>query len=210
MIEYVIAHDPDDRVIQKAVDILRKGGLICVPTDTNWIAIADPYNKDAVAKLYTLKKESPQKHYSLLVSDISAASDVALISDSAFKLLKRTIPGHYTFIFEATKKIAKTLKASKMDKEIGLRFVPSILVDRLLQAFGGPVIGANVPESLLDGHEGVEQIYSYMIEEKLGFLLDAIIDPGEFEFAGSSTIVDFSKDQVEVTRIGAGDPEPFL
>lgn len=210
MIEYVIAHDPDDRIINKAVESLRKGNLVCIPTDTNWITIADPYNKDAVAKLYTLKKENVQKHFSLLVNEISKASEVALIDDMAFKLLKRTIPGHYTFIFEATKKIAKTLKASKMDKEIGLRFVPSELVNRLLNEFSSPVIGTNIPKSLLNDFDGVDEIYSYMIEEKYSHLIDMIIDPGEVDFAGPSTIVNFTQGAVEVSREGAGDPSPFL
>lgn len=210
MIEYVISHDPDDRVIERAKMALSKGELICIPTDTNWIIVADPYNKEAVAKLYTLKKESPQKHFSLLVNEISKASEVAIINDSAFKLLKRAIPGHYTFIFEATKKIAKTLKASKQDKEIGLRFVPSVLINRIIDAFDGPVIGTQVPRNVLDGHEGMEEIFSYMIEDKYGHMISMIIDPGELEFVGPSTIVDFSKDGVEVSREGAGDPAPFL
>lgn len=210
MIEYVIAHDPDDRIIQKAIDCLKAGQLVCIPTDTNWIAIADPFNKEAVAKLYNLKKETPQKHFSLLVNEISKAAEVALIDDHAFKLLKRSIPGHYTFIFEATKKIAKTLKASKQDKEIGLRFVPSVLVDRLLNAFGSQVIGTNIPQSILDSYEGMEEIFSYMIEEKYAHILGMIIDPGEVEFAGPSTMIDFSKGEVEILREGAGDTDAFM
>lgn len=210
MIEYVIAHDPDDRIVDKAVYTLKSGGLVCAPTDTNWIILADPFNKEAVAKLYTLKKETPQKHFSLLVNDISKASEVALIDDQAFKLLRKTVPGNYTFIFEATKKIAKTLKASKQDKEIGLRFPPSVLMNRLLNAFEAPLMGTNVPETIKDSSAGIDEIYSYMIEEKLGHMLAMIIDPGEVEFAGASTIVDFSKGGVELTREGAGDPSPFL
>ncbi|MCO4756190.1 MAG: threonylcarbamoyl-AMP synthase [Bacteriovoracaceae bacterium] len=210
MIEYVIAHDPDDRIIDKAISLIKKGQLICVPSDTNWIALTDPFNKDAVERLHKLKKENLQKHFSLMVNEISKASEVAIIEDYAFKLLKRTTPGHYTFIFEATKKIAKTLKASKMDKEIGLRFVPSKLIDRLLEAFGAPLISTNIPTSILSSFEGSEEIYSYMIEEKLSNVLSLIIDPGEHEFTGQSTIVDFSKGEIEVVREGAGDPSPFL
>lgn len=209
MIEYVIAHDPDDRVVDKAKELLLKGELVCLPTDTNWSVVADPYNKDAVAKLYSLKKETPQKHFSLLVNEISKASEVAIIDDAAFKLLRRSIPGHYTFIFEATKKIAKTLKASKQDKEIGLRFVPSVLTDRLLNAFERPLIGSRVPGRVKEGHEGVDEIYSYMIEDKIGHMLGMIIDPGEVEFAGPSTIVSFAGEGVEIDRVGAGDPSPF-
>tara|TARA_Y100000780_G_scaffold231707_1_gene258372 strand:+ start:148204 stop:148836 length:633 start_codon:yes stop_codon:yes gene_type:complete len=209
MIEYVIAHDPDDRVIERAVKLLKDGQLICLPTDTNWIALADPFNKNAVEQLYKLKQENVQKHFSLLVNDISKASDVAIIEDYAFKLLKRSIPGHYTFIFEATKKIAKTLKASKQDKEIGLRFVPSVLVSRIIEVFGAPLMGTNIPRKILESYEGSDQIYSYMVEDKFAHILGMIIDPGEFEFAGESTIIDFSNGDVELVREGAGDASLF-
>ncbi len=209
MIEYIIPHDPDDRVIEKARKAVSKGELICAPTDTNWIVMADPFNKDSVAKLYEFKKEGTQKHYSLLVNEISKASEVALIDDRAFKLLKKSIPGHYTFIFEATKRIAKTLKASKTDKEIGLRFVPSVLIERLVDACGGILIGTHVPRGAF-AQASSSEIYSYMIEDKFSHLLSLIIDPGELEFTGASTIIDFSKDLPEVTREGAGDPAPFM
>lgn len=210
MIEYVIPHDPDDRVIEKARKAVANGKLICAPTDTNWIVMADPFNKEAVGTLYEFKKEGSQKHFSLMVNEISKASDVALIDDRAFKLLRKTTPGHYTFIFEATKKIAKTLKASKTDKEIGLRFVPVPLIERLVEACDGILIGTNVPRSAFNMSETDGQIYSYMIEDKFAHMLELIIDPGEFEFAGQSTIVDFSKELPEVTREGAGDPAPFI
>lgn len=210
MIEYVISHDPDDRVIEKAKKAVKNGQLICAPTDTNWIVMADPFNKEAVSKLYEFKKEGTQKHYSLLVNEISKASEVALINDQAFRLLRKSTPGHYTFIFEATKKIAKTLKASKADKEIGLRFVPSTLIKRLVDSCGGILIGSHIPKNAFNMEENSDQIFSYMIEEKFAHMLSLIIDPGEFEFAGASTIVDFSKEAPEVIREGAGDSAPFI
>ena len=164
MIEYIIPHSPDDRVLQKACTILKAGGLICLPTDTNWILIADPYHKDAIDKLYRIKKENGNKHFSLFCPNISIASELAHIDNQAFKLLKKISPGHYTFIFEAKKKISKTIKASKVDKEIGVRFVPSILVTKLLDTYGDIVISTNIPLASLGVNEG-DDIYSYMIEE---------------------------------------------
>jgi tRNA threonylcarbamoyl adenosine modification protein (Sua5/YciO/YrdC/YwlC family) len=205
MIEYVLAHNPDDRVLKKACDILKNGGLVCLPSDTNWILIADPYHKDAMEKLYKIKEENPHKHFSLICNSISMASDVALIDNSCFRILKRVIPGHYTFIFEATKKMAKVIKATKTDKEIGLRFVPSPLIDKLITMLGDVVISSNIPKKVLNiGDE--EVVYSYMIEESpLGHMINLIIDPGEFEFAGESTIVSFINGTPEVLRVGVGD-----
>ena len=209
MIEYIIPHSPDDRVINKACGILKSGGLVCLPTDTSWILIADPYHKDAQEKLYRIKKENGNKHFSLFCPDISIASEVAFIENQAFKILKKIIPGNYTFIFEAKKKIAKSIKASKVDKEIGIRFVPSILVSKILEKFNDVVISTNIPISALPVDEG-EDIFSYMIEDcEIKNLIDMIIDPGEHTFSGPSTIVSFLGEIPEVIRVGAGDIDIF-
>lgn len=210
MIEYIIAHSPDSRVLTKASKILNSGGIVCLPTDTNWILIASPNHKDGIEKLYKIKKENGNKHFSLFCSDISMASEVAMIDNQAFKLLKKAIPGNYTFIFEATKKIAKIIKATKTDKEIGIRFVPSILVNKLIENFGDVVISTNIPISALNINPD-DDIYSYMIEEcEISNLIDLIIDPGEIEFAGQSTIVSFLNNEVEIIRDGAGDSSIFF
>lgn len=210
MIEYVLAHNPDDRVLEKACSILKKGGVICLPTDTNWNLIADPYHKDGVEKLYKVKKEGTQKHFSLLCSDISVASEVAQINNQSYRMLKKAIPGHYTFIFEATKKISKAIKASKTDKEIGIRFVPSQLIDKLLSRYNNIVISTNIPKSIISPDEP-EMIYSYMIEEcSLSHVIDMIIDPGEFDFVGESSIISLVNEIPEVLREGVGDTSLFI
>ena len=208
MIEYVIAHNIDDRVLTRAVETLNSGGLICFPTDTNWIIAANFKNKKAVERLYKIKEEDASKHFSLLCDNISRATDVAIIDDKVFKLLKRTTPGHYTFILEANKKVAKLIKASKTSKEVGLRFVPSALVDQIITAHNDALISTNVPRSLLE-ISPEEEVFSYMIEDKMSHLVEMIIDPGEIEFAGLSTIVNFTESEIEIVREGAGDPSPF-
>lgn len=211
MIEYIIAQNPDDRVLQKASTILSSGDLICFPTDTNWILAACSTKKIGIEKLYKIKKEGVQKHFSILCNDISKASEVAIIDNHSFKLLKKVIPGHYTFIFESTKKMAKLIQASKTDKEVGLRFVPSILVSRLIEMHGEILVSTNIPKSLLNmPADSQEDIYSYQLEECLGNITELIIDPGELEFDGPSTIIDFSKgSHPSVLREGAGDISAF-
>lgn len=205
MIEYVIEHNPDDRVLEKACAILNSGGLICAPTDTNWQVLANPYKKEAVEKLYLLKKENQSKHFSLLCSSISMASELAHINDSAFKLLKKITPGHYTFIFEATKKISKVIKATKTDKEVGIRFVPSPLIDKLIARYNEALISTNIAPHMVD-HLGDEKVYSYMIEDKLSHMIQMIIDPGEVEFIGESSILNLMDEaNFHVIREGVGD-----
>lgn len=211
MIEYIISHSPDDRVLQKASDILAQGGLVCFPTDSNWTFAACAQNKVGTEKLYKMKKEGKQKHFSLLCDSISMASDVALIDNQSFRLLKKTIPGHYTFIFEATKKVAKLIQASKTDKEIGLRFVPSDFVNKLIDKHGQALMCTNVTNEMLGLAQGSsEDIYSYLIEDKLSHCIDMIIDPGEFEFTGETSIIDFTSGVPEIIRTGSGDTSFFI
>lgn len=203
MIEYIIADNPDDRILQKAASILNNGGLVAFPTDTSWTITGDPFNKDVIKKLQRLKGETSDKHFSLLCDEISRASEYAIIDDSAFKIINRIIPGNYTFIFEATKKITKSLKANKSDHEVGLRFPPIHFCMELIKVFNRVLIATNITPQMLNLEEG-EFIYSALIEDKLMHSIDMIIDPGEFEFVGSSTIIRFSP-EIELVREGAGD-----
>ena len=207
MIEYVFAHDPDDRIIEKARLLLKDGHLIVVPTDTNWVLVGDAFNKKAVESLYRLKGEEKSHHFSLLCSDLSKASELAYIPDRAFKLIRNKIPGHYTFIFEASKKVTKALKASKTDHQIGLRFVPEVLISRLLEAHGGALISSHLDEKLMKRplEEGADPIYSYEIDDTLGNQVGLIIDPGEVNFVGTSTIYDLREGVMELVRDGAGE-----
>lgn len=209
MIEYVVEHNPDDRVLKKASQILRSGGLVCFPTETNWVVIADPYNKDSVDKLYALRHVDNTKHFTILCSTFQKAMEIAFISDSAFALMKRVVPGSYTFILEAQKKITKYLKASKYDHQVGIRFPPKKLCRSILDAHDDVVISSHISADMLELEEG-EYIYSALIEDHFGNLIDLIIDPGEVEFVGATTIVDFTEGVPEVLRVGAGDPALFM
>lgn len=205
MIDYVIAHNPDDRVINRAIQILSTNGLVCFPTDTSWIVAANPFSKIAVEKLHRLKKEDHTKHFSLLCSSIKMASELALIDNIAFKMLNKLTPGHYTFIFWAKKIVTKSIKASKTDHEIGLRFIPSPLVEKIIEAYGQALMSTNITPALLGLSED-DDIYAYQIEECLSNQIELIIDPGEFEFVGESTIISFTGEEGPVlVREGAGE-----
>ena len=126
------------------------------------------------------------------------------ISDFSFKLLRRITPGHYTFIFESTKQIAKAIKASKTDKEVGLRFVPSYLVEKLLEKLDDNVISTNIPKAEIGISED-EELYSYQIEDsQINHMISLIIDPGEIDFEGPSTVVSLINDDIDIIREGSG------
>lgn len=205
MIEYVVEHNPDDRTLKKASQILRNGGLICFPTETNWVVVADPFNKEGIDKLYRFRHVDNTKHFTVLCDSFQKAQEVSFIDDGAFRLLKKMIPGSYTFIFEAQKKITKHLKASKTDKEVGIRFPPKTLCLRLLEVHGEVVISSHLTHEMMEMEDDGNPLYSALIEDYYGNKIDLIIDPGEYEFIGNqTTIIDFTSGTPEVIREGAG------
>lgn len=205
MIEYVVEHNPDDRTLKKASQILRNGGLICFPTETNWVVVADPFNKEGVEKLYRFRHVENTKHFTVLCESFQKAQEVSFIDDGAFRLLKKMIPGSYTFIFEAQKKITKYLKASKTDKEVGIRFPPKMLCRKILEVHGDVVISTHLTREMLEMEDDDVPLYSALIEEHFGNQIDLIIDPGEYEFIGNhTTIIDFTSGAPELIRQGAG------
>ena len=205
MIEYIIPENPDDRILRKASDFLKEGKLVAFPTDTNWIAVCDPFTKKGVEKLYSLKNEGKLKHYSILCDYLSRASDIAVIHNSAFRLLKKKVPGYYTFIFEAKKKITKAVQSSKTDHEVGIRFPPGILVNKLIEAHDGILMGTQLDHDFFNIEEHAE-IYGYQVEEMVGGKIELILDPGETHFVGSSTIIDLKVDgHPELIREGVGE-----
>lgn len=208
MIEYVVEHNPDDRILLKASQILKNGGLCCFPTETNWVVVCDPFNKNAVDKLYRLRHIDNTKHLSVLCSNFQKAMEIAFIDDGAFALMKRVVPGPYTFIFEAQKKITKHLKASRYDHQVGIRFPPKDLCRKIIDHFGEVVISTHLTADMLELEEG-SYLYSALIEDYFGQQIELIIDPGEVEFVGQTTIVDFTTGIPEVVREGAGDSSLF-
>src|SRR5690606_33600493 len=108
------------------------------------------------------------------------------------------------FIFEAQKKVTKLLKASKYDKEVGIHFPPTNLINKLLETHDDLVISSHLTQEMLDLEED-DLIYSVLIEDKFPYLIDLILDPGEVEFLGSSSIIDFTTGEPQIIRHGSGD-----
>lgn len=210
MISYVVEHNPDDRVLNNASQILRNGGLVAFPTETNWVVVADPFEKKGVDRLYQLRHVDNTKHFTVLCSDFRSAMEIAYIEDSAFVLMKKVVPGPYTFILPAQKTITKYLKASKTDHEVGVRFPPKPLVKRLIETHGSVLIASHISHDMIEDADEDIPLYSALIEDNLGHLIDLIIDPGEYEFLGPTTIVDFTQGYPEVVRVGSGKPDLFL
>ncbi|KAA0989437.1 L-threonylcarbamoyladenylate synthase [Dyadobacter aurulentus] len=200
----IYPQNPDERRIRQVVECLRGGGLVIYPTDTIYGLGCDIYNTRAVEKIARIKGIKPQKNdFSFICYDLSHIADYARVGNTAFKMMKRVLPGPYTFILDATSNVPKLLNTNK--KTVGIR-VPDNLIPRLIvKDLGNPI----VTTSIKDDDEIIE--YSTdpeLIYEKFMHQVDMVIDGG---YGGNipSTIVKADADDFEVIREGLGDVSIF-
>ena len=191
----------DDRKIDKIVETLKNGGLIIYPTDTVYGLGCDIYNKQAVEKICRIKGIKPEKmNFSIICSDLSNISEYTMqIDNSVFRLIKRALPGAYTFILKASNNIPKIFKNNK--KTIGIRIpdhkIPLVIVEKL----GHPILTTSIHHE----DEILDYITDpYAIYERFEHIVDIVIDGGVGGIQ-PSTIIDCSNETPVVTREGAGN-----
>lgn len=201
----IYPENPDERRIRQVVDCLRDGGLVIYPTDTIYGLGCDIFNTRAVEKIARIKGIKAQKNdFSFICYDLSHIADYARVSNSAFKMMKKVLPGPYTFILDANNQVPKLLNTNK--KTVGIR-VPDNLIPRLIvKQLGNPI----VTTSIKDDDEIVE--YSTdpeLIFEKFQHQVDIVVDGG---YGGNvaSTIVLANNDGFEIVREGLGDTSLFV
>lgn len=198
--------NPDPKKIRQIVEILRDGGVIIYPTDTVYGLGCDISNVRAVEKICRIKGINPKKHnFSFICADLSnIAQYTKVISKPVFKMMKKALPGPFTFILEANNSVPKILHSNK--KTVGIR-VPNHSVPRMIvEELGQPLLST----SIRDEDEVIE--YSTdpeLIFEKYQNLVDVVIDGGYGQNVGS-TILDCLGDEVEVIREGLGQFQDIL
>jgi tRNA threonylcarbamoyl adenosine modification protein (Sua5/YciO/YrdC/YwlC family) len=196
---------PEARKIEKVVAVLKDGGIVIYPTDTIYGIGCDLMNRKAIERLCQILGIKPHKlNLSFICSDISQISEYVKRMDTpVFKLLKKSLPGPFTFIFESSSKVPKVLDANK--KTVGVRIpdhaIPRLLVERL----GNPFITASIKDddSIKEYTTDPEEIY-----EDFKQLVDIVIDGG----AGGnipSTVVDCTENEIQITRAGLGNIDAF-
>ncbi|SMD45959.1 tRNA threonylcarbamoyl adenosine modification protein, Sua5/YciO/YrdC/YwlC family [Aquiflexum balticum DSM 16537] len=192
--------NPDPRKIQKIVDVLRAGGIIIYPTDTVYGMGCDIHNLRAIERIALIKGIKVKKHnFSFICYDLSNISEYTrALSTPVFKIMKKTLPGPYTFILEANNNVPKILNSNK--KTVGIR-VPDHSIPRLLvRELGSPILTT----SIKDEDDVIE--YSTdpeLIFEKYRDLVDIVIDGG-YGNNVASTILDCTGDEIEIVREGLG------
>ncbi|OGX91219.1 L-threonylcarbamoyladenylate synthase [Hymenobacter coccineus] len=193
--------------IQQAVDVLRKGGVIIYPTDTVYGIGCDVTNAKAVEKVCRIKGLNPEKaNLSFICQDLSHISDYAHgISTTTYKVIKKALPGPFTFLFEASASAPRHGGVKR--KTVGIRVPDNQIILSLVRELGNPIVSTSVRSDENTLEEYVTD--PDLIFEKYRGLVDLVIDGG---FGGNvpSTIIDCTNDDFELIRQGAGDIEQYL
>lgn len=195
--------NPNPREIRKIVEVLRGGGLIIYPTDTVYGLGCDITNSKAVGKVARWKGVVIEKsNFSFICSDFSHLSDYTRpISNHIFKLIKKNLPGPFTFILEANNKVPKYFKGKK--KTVGIRIPDNNIIREIVTELGNPIMSTSIhdEDEVLEYTTDPELIY-----EKYKDIVDVVIDGGHGELV-PSTIVDCSRNELEILRKGKGELE---
>jgi len=195
--------NPNPRDIRKIAEILRSGGLIIYPTDTVYGLGCDITNSKAVEKVARWKGVKIEKsNFSFICSNFSHLSDFTKpIPNHIFKVIRKNLPGPFTFILEANNKVPKYFKGKK--KTVGIRIPDNNIIHEIVNELGNPILSTSIHDD--------DEILEYttdpeLINEKYGELADVIIDGGFGELI-PSTIVDCTKHEIEIIRKGKGELE---
>jgi tRNA threonylcarbamoyl adenosine modification protein (Sua5/YciO/YrdC/YwlC family) len=206
--EYLEIHpkNPEPAKIRRVVDCLRQGGVIIYPTDTVYALGCDLYHAKALEKLRRLKDIKPNKmNLAFICYDLSDISLYArAISTPVFRVMKKALPGPFTFILESSNSVPKIFGIKK--NEVGIRVPDHQVPQAIVKELGNPIVTA----SIKDDDPTVEYMTDpSLIYDKFANLVDMVIDSG---YGGNmpSTVINTIDDALEVTREGAGDIAPFL
>ncbi|KAA6302910.1 MAG: Threonylcarbamoyl-AMP synthase [Candidatus Ordinivivax streblomastigis] len=190
---------PNQKEIDKVVAVLKEGGIVIYPTDTVYAMGCDALNVRAVEQICKLKGINPQKvNLSIICNDLSGISEYAKVSNTVFKLMKKNLPGPFTFILNATNNLPKIYKNRK---EVGIRVPDNTIIRTLVRELGNPVLSTSVrdKDDVLEYSTDPE-----LIEEEYGRMVDVVIDGG---YGGliPSTVVDCTGEKIEIIRQGKGE-----
>ncbi len=196
--------NPEPRKIKQAVEILRDGGVIAYPTGTVIGFGCDPMNKDGLEKLYQIKGAKKEKKFSFLCTDLKNISRYAYVSDVSYRIMKRLIPGPYTFVLPATREVPKLCQNPKR-RTVGIRVPSHPIPLALISALGNPIISTSA------NREGDEWVINDPEEIADKFkMLDLVIDAG-MGGLDPSTVIGFDENgKLEVIRKGLGFTETLL
>ena len=187
--------NPQQRLINQACEILDNGGLIVYPTDTFYGIGCDLYNKKGIQTIYALKNRSTEKPFSFVCDSLKEISNYAIVSNYAYKTMKRLLPGPYTFILEGTRLVPKIMLSKR--KTVGIRIPDNNICMKIVATFGKPIISTSAG---FDSPEEIRNIYNSY--------LGMVIDGGPLS-SGPSSVISLIDDTPVIIREGKGDISDF-
>ena len=198
MLIRIYPENPNPRAIQQVVDVLQKGGVVIYPTDTIYGIGCDITNQKAIERVARIKGIKPEKaNFSFICHDLSHLSDYTTpLNNEVFKLMKRNLPGPFTFILQANNNVPRLLKTKR--KTVGIRVPDNSIIQEIVKELGNPILSTSVRDD--------DEIIEYttdpeLIHERYDHLVDLVIDGGYGDNVPSS-ILDCSSGDIEVLREG--------
>ena len=206
MLIKIYPENPNPKAIEQIVEVLKKGGVIIYPTDTVYGMGCDITNQKAIERICKLRGIKPEKaNFSFICSDLRHISDyIKPIDNTVFRVLKKALPGPFTFIFNANNNVPKLLSSNK--KTVGIRVPDNAIAREIVLQLGNPILST----SIHDDDEVIE--YSTdpeLIHEKYEDKVDLIVDGG-YGDNEPSTVVDCTSGEFEIIRQGKGDLESLI
>ena len=195
--------NPQPRLIRQVADRLRSGAVICYPTDTVYGIGCDIFNQKAIKKIFQIKQRPKHKPFSFMCSSLKDISEYGHVSNTAYRLMKKNLPGPYTFILPGSKLVPKIMITKQ--KTVGIRVPDNKISLALIEELGNPILNTS---AILDKN-GPPLTEAFQFEERLGKVIDLIIDGG-MVYPNPSSMISFIGDYPEVLREGKGDISQFI
>lgn len=201
MARYFDVHpdNPQPRLIQQVVEIIRAGGLIVYPTDSCFALGCQLGNKEGLDRIREIRRLDDSHHFTLVCHDFAQLGQFVRINNTVFRLIKSATPGSFTFILPATKEVPRRLMHPRQ-KTVGVRIPDHRVAQALVAELGEPILSSTL---ILPGQEE-PMTQGWEIKERLDHQVDAVVDSGDCG-TEPTTVVDLSGDEPEVVRQGAGD-----
>jgi tRNA threonylcarbamoyl adenosine modification protein (Sua5/YciO/YrdC/YwlC family) len=194
--------NPQPRHIARVVDVLKADGVIIYPTDTVYGLGCDIHSKKAIERVRRIKRIDNKRHLSFVFRDLKTISHYAQVDDKSYKILRRHLPGPYTFVLKATRLVPRIVLTKR--NEVGIRIPDNRICQALLEQLGNPILSSSVrmpDDQLLDDPKEIQRIYGGQVE--------MVLDGGVF-MPEPSSIISLLDESPKILREGKGSISDFL